>query len=63
MQALAQILMFVMFMTPLLTIPLTWRFFKSNKIWSLILGLLLAAIISFILYRFSFFILYEKGNR
>jgi membrane protein DedA with SNARE-associated domain len=58
---IGEILWFGIFLTPLLTIPLVWRIKTINKILRIIIGLLLAAIISLIFYSISIDILFRNG--
>ncbi|MBK6444495.1 MAG: hypothetical protein IPO49_12805 [Bacteroidetes bacterium] len=58
---LGQVLWFAMFATPLLTIPLTWKFLRVLKIYRLMFGLLLAAFLSFFLYFISLGIIFRDG--
>lgn len=56
-----KVLWFTMFATPLLTIPLTWKFFQVRKIYRVIIGLLLAAFLSYFLYHISLGIIFRHG--
>ncbi|MFN0215879.1 MAG: hypothetical protein ACKVT2_16595 [Saprospiraceae bacterium] len=58
---IGQILWFAMFATPLLTIPLVWKFFKVGKVYRIIIGLVLAAFLSFFLYHISLAIIFRHG--
>jgi hypothetical protein len=56
-----QVLWFAMFATPLLTVLLVWRVFKVRKFYRVIVGLILAASISFFLYQISLAKLFRNG--
>lgn len=56
-----QVLWYAMFATPLLTIPVTWRIFQVRKIYRVIIGLLVAACLSFFLYHISLGIIFRQG--
>jgi hypothetical protein len=56
-----QVLWFAMFATPLLTIPLVWKFFKVGKVYRIIIGLVIAAFLSFFLYHISLEIIFRHG--
>ena len=56
-----QVLWFAMFATPLLTIPLAWKFFKMNKVYRVLIGLVLALFISFFLYHISLAVIFRDG--
>ncbi len=55
------VLWFAMFATPFITIPLIWRLFQVRKIYRVIIGLLLAALVSFCLYNISLSIIFRHG--
>ena len=55
------VLFYAMFATPFLTIPLVWKILPINKIYRVIIGLLLAAFISFFLYHISLDIIFRHG--
>lgn len=61
MDLLGQILWFAMFGTPILTIPLAWRLMDTKKIYRIIVGLILAAVLSFFLYNISLAIIFRDG--
>ncbi len=52
---------FGMFVTPLITIPLVWKFSKLSKVIRVLMGLLLALFISFFLYFVSMEIIFRHG--
>ncbi|MEI8204716.1 MAG: hypothetical protein WCH34_16980 [Bacteroidota bacterium] len=56
-----QVLWVVMFITPLLTIPFAWRYFKVGKALRIVIGLILAASLSFFLYFICLAILFRNG--
>jgi hypothetical protein len=55
------LLWFAMFATPLLTIPLVWKYFEIKKVYRVIIGLVLAAFLSFFLYFISLAIIFRDG--
>jgi len=61
MDILGQILWFLMFLTPLFTIPLVWKYCKRKKFIRLIIGLLLSLLFSLILYFISLLIIFRSG--
>jgi hypothetical protein len=61
MDTLGKILWFLMFATPLVTIPLTWKFLKIKKVYRIVIGLVLAIFLSFFLYFFSLEIIFRNG--
>ncbi len=56
-----QVLWFAMFATPLLTIPLTWKFLQVRKIYRIVIGLFIALFLSFSLYYISLGIIFRQG--
>src|SRR5688572_8528078 len=58
---LGKILWFLMFITPLITIPLVWWAFKVQKTFRVIIGLALAGFISFFLYHISLSLIFRNG--
>jgi lipopolysaccharide export LptBFGC system permease protein LptF len=62
MDTIGEILWIAMFFTPLVTVPLVLRFNTSNaKGMRMLIGLLLAFIISFIFFIIGFSILFRDG--
>ena len=61
MDLLGQLLWILMFVTPALTIPLVWKFSKQRKQVRLIVGIVLAALISLVLYYLSLAIILRDG--
>ena len=61
METLGQILWFAMFLTPVVTIPLVWKLLPGNKIVRVLLGLLLAACLSFFLFYISLGMIFHDG--
>jgi hypothetical protein len=59
--AIGQFLWFAMFATPLLTIPLVWKYFEIRKMHRIIIGLVLAAFLSFFLYFISLAFIFRDG--
>jgi hypothetical protein len=57
-----QILWYVMFFTPLITIPIVWRLNSQNKIIKFLIGLILAFILSSLLYYISIHIAFKNFN-
>ncbi len=58
---IGQVLWFAMFATPLLTIPLVWKYFKVHKFYRIIIGIVLAIFLSFFLYFISLGIIFRNG--
>jgi hypothetical protein len=58
---LGSILWFSMFLTPLVTIPLAWKYSKQKRVVRILIGLFYAFIISFLLYFISLAILFRNG--
>jgi len=62
MDILALLLLAAMFVTPFFTIPLMWRQSATRKkIYRVLLGLLLAAVISGVLFVVGLLILFRNG--
>jgi hypothetical protein len=61
MDTLGQILWFAMFATPLLTVPLAWRLLPVKIVYRVIIGFLIALILSFLLYLISLSIIFRDG--
>ena len=61
MDIIGQILWFLMFGTPLITIPIVWKISKQKKIIRILIGLGLAIVISFFLYHISLEIIFRDG--
>jgi len=61
MDVLGAILWFTMFLTPVITIPIAWRVLPVRKIYRILFGLFLAAMISFFLYYISLAIIFRDG--
>lgn len=61
MDTLGQILWFIMFGTPLITIPIVWKLSKQKKMVKILMGLLLGLVLSFILYHISMSIIFRDG--
>jgi hypothetical protein len=61
MDTLGKILWIAMFLTPLLTIPLAWKFLEIKKIYRILFGLIVALFLSFILYHVSLGIIFRHG--
>jgi hypothetical protein len=59
--SIGQILWFLMFITPLISTILCWKFFEIKKIFRIIIGLFLGGIISLILYFISLSIIFRDG--
>jgi len=56
-----QVLWFAMFVTPLLTVALAWKFFKVHRVYRVLIGLVFAVILSFFLYNISLAIIFRDG--
>jgi uncharacterized membrane protein len=61
MDTLGQILWFLMFATPLITIPIVWKISNKKKVVRILIGLGLAIIMSFLLYHISLGIIFRDG--
>lgn len=61
MDTLGQILWFTVFVTPFLTIPLAWRLKDISKTLRIIIGLLIAIILSSICYLTSLALIFSNG--
>ena len=61
MDTIGEILWFIMFGTPLITIPLVWRFSKQKKALRVLIGLILALVLSFALFHISISIAFRDG--
>lgn len=61
MELLGQILWFLMFATPLLTVPLVWKYSKYKKVFRIIIGVVLACLLSLLLYFSSLAIIFRDG--
>jgi hypothetical protein len=61
MNIIAGILWFAMFVTPFVTILLVWRVSDANKITKVIVGIVLALIISCVFYTISLLIIFRDG--
>jgi transposase len=58
---IGEVLWFAMFATSLFTVPLIWKYLKIKKVYRIIIGLLLAAFLSFFLYFISLAIIFRDG--
>ena len=61
MHILGQILWFVMFTTPLLIVPLVFKYSSYKKAERIIIGLVLAFLLSLLLYFSSLAIIFRDG--
>jgi hypothetical protein len=61
MDLLGQLFWIAIFLTPVLTIPLAWRLMDVRKVYRLLTGILLAVILSIILYFISLAIILRDG--
>jgi hypothetical protein len=61
MDFLGQLIWVAMFLTPVLTIPLAWRLMDVRKVYRLLTGILIAALLSIILYFISLAIIFRDG--
>lgn len=57
----SQILWFSMFVTPLLTVPLVWKYSEKNKLIRVAIGLIFAGALSYFLYLLSIMIIFRNG--
>ncbi len=55
------ILWITVFASPLITVPLAWKFCPAKKIVRVIMGLVLAAVVSFFSYHISLEIIFRHG--
>ena len=58
---LGQILWYTTFGTPLITIPLVWKYSKQKKSYRILIALLLSLLLSFLLYYISLSIIFRNG--
>ncbi len=56
-----QILWYSIFLTPILTIPVVWKFSKAKKIYRLLIALLIAVLLSTLFYAISMAIVLRDG--
>mgnify|MGYP000592628466 CR=1 FL=1 len=61
MDLIGQIFWCAMFVTPLLTIPLAWKLIEETKPKRILIGLLLAIILSAIFFTISMEIIFRSG--
>ena len=61
MDTLGQILWFLMFGTPLITLPIVWKLSEQKKIVRILIELLAAITLSFFLYLISLSIIFRDG--
>jgi membrane protein DedA with SNARE-associated domain len=61
MDLLGQILWFLILGTPLVTIPIVWKLSKQKKIIRILIGFVVAIILSFLLYYISLSIIFRDG--
>jgi tryptophan-rich sensory protein len=62
MDTIGQILWFAMFFTPVVTVPLVWKYNTSNtKAMRIIIGLLIAFLLSFVFFIISIKIHFRNG--
>lgn len=61
MDIIGQILWVLMFITPLLTVPLTLKYGKQRIVWKIIVGLAAACVLSLLLYSISLAIIFRNG--
>jgi hypothetical protein len=57
---IGEILWYMMFITPLFTIPFTWKIFEK-RIYGVILGLVFAGMLSLLLFCASLTIIFRNG--
>jgi hypothetical protein len=61
MDILGQVLWYLVFLTPLITIPITWQLRNIRKIYRVLLGLLIALVLSILLCYISLEIIFRDG--
>ena len=61
MDFIGQILWYIMFVTPFITIPIVWKFSSQKKIIKTLIGLILALVLSCVLYHVSIEIAFRNG--
>ena len=61
MDTIGKTLWILMFCTPLITVPLAWKFGKLKKVMRVIIGLLTALMLSFFLYHLSLAVIFREG--
>ena len=61
MDILGQILWYLIFFTPILTIPLVWKYSKRSKWYKIVKGLLFAVFLSIVLYVIAMAIALRDG--
>lgn len=61
MDTLGKILWMAMFLTPLATIPISWKLIPAKGIYKIITGLVFAALLSFLLYYISLSLIFRNG--
>lgn len=61
MDTIGLILWIFMFTTPIITMPIVWRYSKKKKIIKIIISLALALILSAIIYGVSLIIIFRDG--
>jgi len=61
MDKLASVLLFCMFLTPLITVPLVWKYSSQKKYVRVIIGVLLAIVLSCLLFYAAYSIAFRNG--
>ena len=61
MDTFSQIILYSVLITPFITIPLVWRFSKLNKVIRVIIGLLIALLLSYLFWMISLSIIFRDG--
>lgn len=61
MNFIGQLFFFLAYFTPLITIPIAWKMMDGNKIFRVFIGLILAAILSYLFIFISISILIRNG--
>lgn len=59
--SVGQILWYSIFLTPILTVPVVWKFSKVKKIYRLLIALLIAMFLSAVFYAISMTIVLRDG--
>jgi phosphotransferase system glucose/maltose/N-acetylglucosamine-specific IIC component len=58
---IGEIFWYLLFITPLITFPIVFKLSKGNNIYKIIIGILLALVLSVVFYFISLSILFRSG--
>jgi hypothetical protein len=58
---IGKVLWYVMFFTPVITIPIFWKYWRGNKIEKIIAGSVCAVLISVLLFAIVFGLAFRNG--